>query len=245
MLYGLRSLLFNPTYRSEWRWHVIAAISKRLLPNYRILQPHIAWWQDEEFNAFLKKFHEYGDYNTDRRWNIHQLCKLARNVPGDTAECGVMEGSSSYLIAKAFPDRTHHAFDSFEGCSAPSGRDNGYFFYGTLAIDLATAQRQLADCSNIAFYKGWIPNRFPEISDRRFAFVHIDVQQEQPTGDSLEFFYRRMNAGGIIVLDDYGFTNCPGARKVVDEFMADKPEPIIELANGSGFLVRAHEVTPQ
>jgi O-methyltransferase len=130
-------------------------------------------------------------------------------------------------------------FDSFEGCSAPTGEDNGYFAVRDLTVSLETAQKQLADCPNGVFLKGWIPERFHEVAERRFAFVHIDVQQEQPTRDSLEFFYPRMNTGGIIVFDDYGFTTCPGARHAIDDFMQEKFEPIVDLPTGSAFIVRS------
>ncbi|HET9837480.1 MAG TPA: TylF/MycF/NovP-related O-methyltransferase [Candidatus Angelobacter sp.] len=238
MLRGLYHLAFNPRARREWRWMFLTAITKRLMPGYRLQWPQTLWWSDKQFNSYLARFHELDGYNSDRRWLISQLVKLAANVPGDTAECGVLEGSSSYLIAKAFPNRTHHAFDSFEGCSAPSGTDNGYFSTGDLAVTLEQAAKNLADCPNVVFHKGWIPERFADVSETRFAFVHIDVQLEQPTGDSLQFFYPRMNHHGIMVFDDYGFTTCPGARRVIDEIMKDKPEPIIALPNGCAFIVR-------
>jgi hypothetical protein len=240
MLRGLYHLAFNPRARAEWRWLVLTAITKRLMPGYRLPWPQIAWWNDEKFNDFLKRFNEYEGHNSERRWTIPQLCKLAAQVPGDTAECGVYVGTTSYLIAKAFSDRTHHGFDSFEGCSAPSDRDNGYFYTGTMPSALEIARANLNDCRNIKLYKGWIPVRFQEIQDRRFAFVHIDVQQDRPTSDSLGFFYPRMNKGGIIAFDDYGFTHCVGARAAIDDFMADKDESVIELSTGAAFVIKGH-----
>jgi O-methyltransferase len=239
MLRGLYHLAFNPRARAEWRWLVLTAITKRLMPGYRLPWPHMAWWNDEQFNAFLKRFDEYNGHNSERRWTIAQLCKLAKNVPGDTAECGVYVGTSSYLIATAFADRTHHGFDSFEGCSAPSGRDSGYFYTGTHYATLEQTKKDLNDCPNIRLYKGWIPERFSEVQDKRFAFVHIDVQQDQPTLDSLSFFYPRLNKGGIIAFDDYGFTKCTGARAAIDDFMADKPESPIELSSGTAFVTKS------
>jgi hypothetical protein len=85
--------------------------------------------------------------------------------------------------------------------------------------------------------EGWIPERFPEVADRRFAFVHIDVDLEQPTRDSIEFFYPRMNKGGIILCDDYGFTTCPGATSTIDAYLLDKPEKMLSMCCGGGFLI--------
>ena len=238
MLRGIFDVLTNPKVRPEWRWRVLKDVGKWVYPNYRLQWPQMCWWEDEWFNSFLKKFHEYGGHNTDRRWMVYQLSKLAVGVPGDTAECGVLEGSSSYLICKQL-GRTHFMFDSFEGCSVPDKDDSGWFEEKSLACPIDIARENLKQFPGAVFMPGWIPERFAEVEDHRFAFVHIDVQQHDPTKDSLEFFYPRMNAGGVIVLDDYGFTICPGARKAIDESMAGKPEPIIETSTASAFIIRA------
>jgi hypothetical protein len=47
-----------------------------------------------------------------------------------------------------------------------------------------------------------------------------------------------MVPGGIIVMDDYGFTNCPGAYRAAHEFMATRPESIIHLPTGQGVIIR-------
>jgi O-methyltransferase len=239
MIRGIWNVLTDSKVRPEWRWRILTRLTRWLMPHYRLLWPQMAWWQDQEFNSFLRRFHEFGGHNSDRRWTVHQLAKLARKIPGDTAECGVLEGSSSYLICRTLPDRNHFMFDSFEGCSGPSGLDNGYFDEHALACGEDVVKENLKEFPNAVCMKGWIPDRFPEVEDRRFSFVHIDVQQEQPTVDSLAFFYPRMNAGGIIIFDDYGFTTCPGARHGIDTFMADKSEPIIELPIGCAFIVKA------
>jgi O-methyltransferase len=238
MIRGLYKAAVDPGVRSEWRWLVLRKVRDWVMPSYRIQWPYLDWWNDPWFNAYLDKFSMLSGANTDRRWMLYQLAKLARNVPGDTAECGVMAGSGSYLICSVL-GRPHFMFDSFEGNSAPGAADGSYNLAGYLACAIETARANLSSFSNLSFHKGWIPDRFPDVADRRFCFVNIDVQLEQPTRDSLEFFYPRTNAGGLIVFDDYGFTTCPGARDVVDQFLKDKPEPIIETPCGNAFLIRS------
>ena len=180
--------------------------------------------------------------NTDRRWMLSQLLRLIANVPGDTAECGVFSGSSSHVICGANKaseqTRKHHMFDSFEGLSAPEEVDGSHWTKGDLAYGVERVQENLRAFDETAYYPGWIPDRFSDVADLRFAFVHIDVDLFQPTRDSIEFFYPRMSEGGVIVVDDYGFTSCPGATQAVDEFLADKPEQMLSLSAGGGFLIR-------
>jgi hypothetical protein len=47
-----------------------------------------------------------------------------------------------------------------------------------------------------------------------------------------------MNAGAVIVCDDYGQTPCPGATKAIDEYLRDKPEKMVMLSDSGGFLIK-------
>ncbi len=225
------------------RFEMLRRIGRILVPKYRFKWPQIQWWDHPVFNNFLIKFKEMDLPNTDRRWMLYQLMRLVENVPGDTAECGVYEGAGSFLICtlnqknKLFR-RTHFMFDSFEGLSRPLGRDGRHWKAGDLSSPLETTATNLSEFSNISIHKGWIPERFPDVENHQFSFVHIDVDLYRPTWDSMEFFYPRMNPGGLIVCDDYGFTSCPGATEACDQFLKDKNEKMIALSGGGGFLIK-------
>ena len=235
-------LLFQPSAREEARFAALRLAARVLMPGYRLGWPHLAWWHDTRFNSYLLRFDELLGLNSGRRWMVAELTRLSAAVPGDTAECGVFRGAGSYLIGSAAAqqgrDRTHHVFDSFEGLSEPSDVDGGYWRKGNLACSLEVVQANLRPLQNIRWHKGWIPETFNDVSHASFAFVHIDVDLYEPTRDSIAFFYDRMSVGGIIICDDYGFTTCPGATKAVDDFLADKPEKMIALPTGGGFLIR-------
>lgn len=241
--------LGNPAKRREGRFTLLRWLGRWLAPGYRFHWQAMAWWQDQGFNEYLKRFHEFGGMNTDRRWISYQLTRLAANIPGDTAECGVYEGATSFLICRSLQGgsngpRTHFLFDSFEGLSAPSVQDGTHWKRGDLAVGLEAAKANLQAVGNLSWHPGWIPDRFEEAKERKFSFVHIDVDLYQPTRDSIAFFYPRMNDGGIIVCDDYGFTTCPGATLAMDEFLADKPEKVVSLPCGGGFLVKGCRTAP-
>lgn len=224
----------------ERRFRLLRRVGRWIFPQYRFEWPQIGWWRDEDFNKYLLRFNELDGMNSGRRWMLYQLTRLAKAIPGDTAECGVFEGAGSYLIRRALdgPERTHFVFDSFEGLSAPSAVDGSYWQRGNLSCALERVKANLSDLEGISWQQGWIPNRFAEVRDRTFSFVHIDVDLYEPTLESIQFFYTRVNEGGILVCDDYGFTSCPGATLAVDEFLADKPEKMIALATGGGFLIK-------
>jgi hypothetical protein len=141
-------------------------------------------------------------------------------------------------LRRAGVNRKIHLFDSFEGLSKPGEKDGTFWSTGGLSADESKARQNLAGFSNAAFYRGWIPERFPEVGDRSFALVHIDVDLYQPTLDSLAFFYPRMVKGGLIICDDYGFTTCPGAREAMDSFFGHMPELVVHLPTGQGLVLK-------
>lgn len=225
------------------RFKILRAFAKVVFPEYRFKWPQMAWWTDTSFTAYLKKFGEHNGMNTDRRWMLYQLQRLVENVAGDTAECGVYTGAASFLICtinastRTF-SRHHFAFDSFEGLSVPADIDGAHWTRGDLTCNEEAVARNLQKFQRLTLLKGWIPARFPEVADRRFAFVHIDVDLYQPTRDSIEFFYPRLNDGGVLICDDYGFTSCPGATLACDEFLEGKAEKMLALSGGGGFLIK-------
>ena len=237
---------FPPEDPAE-RFNLMTVVGKQLVPKYRFKWPEMAWWDDETFSDFLRKFGELDGRNTDRKWMLGQLLRLIDDVPGDTAECGVYLGASSYLIGTAngrsrFP-RDHFMFDSFEGLSDPKPEDGEHWSRGDLACQLDQVREHLRPLQRLHFHRGWIPKEFHHVENRQFALVHVDVDLYEPTRDSLAFFYPRLNDGGILVCDDYMYNNCPGATKACDEFLADKPEKMIAPSCGGGFMIKGHRIT--
>lgn len=227
----------------EFRFRLLLKQGSLIYKKYPFKWSQLDWLQDSSFHKYLSKFNEEYGLNKERRWMVQQLLRLIDAVPGDTAECGVFEGAGSYLICKANAasptfKRTHHIFDSFEGLSAPSPADGAYWHQGDMSRSEGIVRKNLAEFDALEFHRGWIPERFSQVSEKRFAFAHIDVDLYQPTLDSLRFFYDHMSPGGIVLCDDYGFTTCPGATQAADEHLTDKPETMIALPDGGGFFIK-------
>jgi len=224
------------------RLRLLRLAARLLVPSYRLKWPQLDWWKNEEFTRYLVQFSELRELNTGRKWMVYQLLRLVAHIPGDTVECGVFKGATSYLICSANKQskagiKTHHIFDSFAGLSDPGPSDGKHWAKGDLKCEIEQVKRALSEFENINFHPGWIPQRFQDVADRKFSFVHIDVDLANPTLESLAFFYPRMQEGGIVVCDDYAMTICPGATQVVDRFLADKPEKMLMLPDGGGFFI--------
>jgi hypothetical protein len=139
-----------------------------------------------------------------------------------------------------------HIFDSFEGLSDIEPEDTYQkekrdkdSIRKQFACSLDTVQNNLREFSFIKYYKGWIPETFHEVKDETFSFIHIDVDLYQPTLDSFEFLYPRLAPGGIMVFDDYGCVQFPGAKKAIDECLSKQHNGFfLPLPSGQAFLIK-------
>jgi O-methyltransferase len=222
--------------------HALAArFANVMMPGFVLGDDHKSWFDDEEFLATFDRVCPGGNRSSaERKFFLRSLLSLLDDVPGDTAECGVWTGGSSWFICKNFEGtgRTHHGFDSFDGLSEPDQHDGEYWRPGDLSTPEAAARQTLQGFS-FMLYEGWIPERFDEVADTTFCFVHVDVDLYQPTRDSIEFFYPRVAPGGIMLFDDYGSRLCPGARRAVDDAMAERPEPLVHVPTMQAFIVKS------
>ena len=250
--YLLEGIINDCKYALPWpprtlhdKVQYLAYAGRYLCPEYHFKWPQLDWLTSEEITGLCQDYpDEWQGYNLDRRHNLVQFMRLIKDVPGDTAECGTFEGVSSLLILRHAPahgvPRTHHIFDSFEGISEPGEHDDCQHWrkYSHACPEDRVHKNLHAYSSRFRTWKGWIPSRFHEVADTKFAFVHIDVDLYEPTRDSIAFFYSRLNPGGIVICDDYGCRTCPGATKAMDDFLADKEEKMLPFASGGGFMIK-------
>ena len=80
------------------------------------------------------------------------------------------------------------------------------------------------------------------LTNRIFSFVHLDVDTYESTRDALQFFYPRMSPGGFLISHDY--LNATGVRRAFDEYFADKPEPIVRIAETQCLIAKVVELGP-
>lgn len=145
-------------------------------------------------------------------------CLAFVRCPGATAELGVWAGGASRHIALRFPERTHYALDTFEGIPNGDEEHGDAHLKGTLKLsDYPSDVMQRLALPNIVVLKGIFPHEVCPPADERFAFVHLDADTYESTRDALAYFLPRMNAGGMIVFDDYDSPTTPGVKAACDE----------------------------
>lgn len=177
-------------------------------------------------------------------------------LPGARAECGAYRGATALLLAHAwrsrdpaFNGRDLYLIDSFAGTSESVEHDlipvrgedgatrrEAFFPVAKADISPELVRGFFGEFPQVSICAGWIPQVFATLPARDWAFVHLDVTLYEPTLNALEYFYPRLNAGGIIVCD--GSIFCPGAKKAWDEFCAQHALPFVVLGNRESILIK-------
>ena len=204
-------------------------------------QPFYSPWLSPEFGAIYRDISPYTLVSIERSWTLSQMLAQALNVAGDVMEAGVYQGGTARLLKRVMrgaAGRKLFLFDSFEGMEAVTETADRHRKGDFANTSLSAVQRVVGTEDFIDYRKGWIPQTFEGLEDRAFCFAHIDLDLYQGILDSLEFLYPRTTKGGVFVFDDYGFPSCPGARKAVEAFFADKPEQPLALMTGQALVVK-------
>lgn len=204
--------------------------------------------QKNEYKKIYKKsLFKAGDQKTDNIYKILRHLSLysyiedviRRGIHGEFAECGCWNGNSlfatKFFIDKYELKKSFHIFDSFEGGlsefkikdlknSSIKSIDEAQKLKINFSSSYQKLLKKTKNLEMIYINKGWIPDIFKTQEERNYCFVHIDVDLYEPTLESHKYFFERLSPGGVIVCDDYGYKQFPGAKVAVDEFIRSLPK---------------------
>ena len=187
---------------------------------------------------------------------IYEKFLETKDIPGDIVECGVGTGGSIIFLKSLQREKKDNrkmwGFDSFEGFPKGSDKDSeafrvsgrpSYEKYSTLDYVLNNCKKSGLsndEIDSIKFIKGWIPDSFYNYDNSSISLLNVDVDLYQSTKDCLNKFWQLMSPGGIVMLDEYNFSNdalkWPGAKIAVDEFCEENSIEVIIHYTGKAYL---------
>lgn len=202
--------------------------------------------------AFNERYAQVSSWWFDRpvdvRWRAWLLTRCAaqcRALRGSFVEFGVYRAGYAFMIlstASLHADQRFYLFDTFKGIPRTNLTETearAGFAKRLDSTSLAHVREVLAEWSaNIVLVEGDIFDTLLEVETGEIAFCHLDLNASAPTKRALEYLYPRLVPGGMIVMDDYGFSGYEEQRSVLDAFFADKPEELIALPTGQGVVVK-------
>ena len=167
---------------------------------------------------------------------IYRAVKATQKMQGDLAEVGVYKGGTSKIICEAKREKKLHLFDTFEGIPSLENINPEQFRKNQYGYTFENVKKYLKNYENVYFYKGVFPSTGEPVKNKKFSFVHLDVDFYESTLNSLIFFYPLMAEGGVIISHDYLYYI--GVKKAFDDFFKDKVEPVITLSDNQCMIVK-------
>lgn len=205
------------------------------IPDQHLYTPRFSPWVGEEtFRSYDRLCDGLSLTSPESRYALYAWARQALALDGEFWECGVFKGGTARMLAALIADnsaRTLRLFDTFEGSPQIDHTHDIAYPKRDITSDeekvdlaLSAVQQRLSERNFVQFHPGLVPDTFAGLEQSKIALAHVDVDLYQGVKGCCEFMYPRMVAGGIMIFDDYGYASCPGARKAVDDFFADKPE---------------------
>ncbi len=174
---------------------------------------------------------------------------VAHDIPGAFVESGVWMGGSSMaaaatLVNLGITDRELYLFDTFEGIPAPGEHDamigsdvslqqwwdkeNNKEAAPWLQAPVDQVLKNMLSTGyprdGVHLVPGLVEDTLPASAPDQIALLRLDTDWYESTRLEMQLLFPRLSPGGVLIVDDYGFTT--GARKAVDEFLATYEHPV-------------------
>ncbi len=215
---------------------------------HQLVVPHATyspWWTDRSFMTAFEAVRDATLVDIYRLYELWRSVEQVAALEGDLLEVGVWRGGSGCLVAtcarERCPDASVYLCDTFEGVVKAGAEDNE-FVGGELSDTSASRVRDLAHrlgLDNLTVVEGVFPD---ETADRvpvsKLRFAHIDVDVYESARDSFLWIWDRLVPGGVVVFDDYGFHDCEGVTRFVNEIALRQDLIFVHNLNGHGIVVK-------
>jgi O-methyltransferase len=164
---------------------------------------------------------------------LYNAVLACEKIPGDMAEAGVYRGGTAAVMLAASRGKRLHLFDTFEGL--PHGE--GKFVAGEWLGSVDDVRSNLCQWANrIECHLGLFPLSANGLESARFSFVHLDLDLYDSTLAALEWFWPRIERGGMLLSHDYPLVD--GVVRAFHEFFDKRTDPFIPLSGNQCLAVK-------
>lgn len=203
---------------------------KKLLPKQRLLATPA-----QLADHILPEAELTNDYV--RLATLELLCRRVADVPGEAAELGVYRGYFARCIQQLLPERRLYLFDSFDGFLPEAGATEA-FQSAHANITMEMVKKNMPNPEKVVWKPGFFPASLEGLEER-FCLVSLDVDFTETTLEGLRYFWPRLNAGGYLLLHDWGNPGLPGVADALRQYEEEtcRKLPAVPLCDVGGTLV--------
>jgi hypothetical protein len=189
-------------------------------------------------------------------WRVHVALWAARTglrVEGDFVECGVNAGFVSSAIMKSLQwntlGRRFYLIDTFSGPVLTQYSQEEIqkqrlsvarhaLEAGAYVTDIDRIRTNFSEWPNAIIVQGAVPEILDKVEFGAVAFLHIDMNCALPERTALEFFWDRLSAGAVILLDDYAYHGHECQRDAIDAAARARGAEVLSLPTGQGVIIK-------
>lgn len=102
----------------------------------------------------------------------------------------------------------------------------------------AVASENFAPFKNCHLVRGTIPQSLAEVPSEQISYLHIDLNNAEPEAAALEYFWPKLVSGGIVLLDDYGWSGHRRPKEMIDAVAKGFGVSVLTLPTGQGMILK-------
>jgi O-methyltransferase len=179
-------------------------------------------------------------------WSAYYAAQNTASQAKNIAECGVCDGLTSFYAINAIKllscSSTAYLYDAWDAMredlliESEKGSTGSYSY-----LNLDNTKTNLSNIDNyiMIFNKGYIPEVFVKSSNPdTLIWLHIDLNSAIPTIDSLNFFWNKIELGGVVLFDDFAWPGYEDTKMQVEEWIKNKNGILLQIPTGQSLFIK-------
>ena len=185
--------------------------------------------QDQPYKEIITKAERrcQSMISDEQLFDLSQLIKKTRKVPGSVVEYGSLHGGSGAVLAESlnvFGIKDLYLFDTFAGIPKSSYGADWRWEKSFSNNSFSEVKNAFSDLSNVEIIKGNIRETHKTI-EGPFSFAYIASDTIESGEYLMEYIWPRLSKGGIVHTCDYGsYPNCLPLTAYLEKFEKENPD---------------------
>jgi O-methyltransferase len=209
---------------------------------------HLAdFCKDHRFTSAYQKGKSTGSWaDADLRWRVYTACWAAANartLPGDFVECGVNRGGTSLSVMEYIEfnslRKRFYLLDTYRGFPTdlePLAASANRHSYRDCLADVVETFKPYDRARIIA---GRVPDTLQQVDTDEVCYLSIDMNSAEPEIAAMRFFWPKLVTGGMVLLDDYAYSEAYRRQKgAFDSLSKELKFNILCLPTGQGLVLK-------
>ena len=199
---------------------------------------NLGFLREKKFVDLANKYFHDDEVHGAIIWRIHVLSwaiNYCKNLEGDLVEFGCYDAVvARFLVDYCNLEETNknfYLYDIFDNPPKFKGPKHSPDLFSEV-------KKMFADKKLVKVVKGLLPESFIKNGPDKISFVHLDLNEADAEIAILKIIFNRLVKGGMIILDDYGWSGYKEQHIRERDFFNDKNHQIMELPTGQGLIIK-------